>query len=101
MVIISKKIINDFIVKEPRSIDALLQWYKSAKYSDWSKFQDVKKTFNSVDAVGNDRYVFNIKGNNYRLVAIIHFNIRTVYIAFVGTHAEYDKIDASLIKLKN
>lgn len=87
--------------REPRAMDSLLYWYKSTKDADWSNFQDVKNTFNSVDAVGNDRYVFNIKGNNYRLVAIIHFNIRTVYIVFVGTHSEYDKIDASYIKFKN
>jgi mRNA-degrading endonuclease HigB of HigAB toxin-antitoxin module len=47
--------------------------------------------------VGNDRYVFNIKGNKYRLVAMIFFNIRTVYIRFIGTHTEYDKIDCSTI----
>ena len=53
--------------------------------------------FNSVDAVGNDRFVFDIRGNNYRLVAMIFFDVRTVYMHFVGTHKEYDKIDCSII----
>jgi mRNA interferase HigB len=52
----------------------------------------MKAMFNSVDAVGNDRYVFNIRGNNYRLIAMIFFDVRTVYIRFVGTHSEYDKL---------
>ena len=49
--------------------------------------------FNILDYIGNDRYVFNIKGNDYRLVTMIFFNSRTVYIRFIGTHEEYDKID--------
>ncbi|MDD2982812.1 MAG: type II toxin-antitoxin system HigB family toxin [Crocinitomicaceae bacterium] len=57
----------------------------------------MKKTFNSVDSVGNDRYVFNIKGNNYRLVAMIFFDIRTIYIRFIGTHKEYDKVDCKTV----
>lgn len=101
MVILSKAIINEFITREPRATEALLQWYRSAKAAEWSNFQNIKKTFNSVDAVGNDRFVFNIKGNKYRLVAVIHFNTRTVYIVFLGNHSEYDKIDASTIKFKN
>ncbi|MDR0866661.1 MAG: type II toxin-antitoxin system HigB family toxin, partial [Candidatus Symbiothrix sp.] len=57
-----------------------------------------KNTFHSVDSVGNKRYIFNIKGNNYRLVAIILFVPKYVYIRFIGTHAEYDKItDCSII----
>ena len=53
--------------------------------------------FGSVDAVANNRYVFNIKGNKYRIVALIHFKIKTVYIRFVGSHTEYDKVDATTI----
>ncbi|MDF7818589.1 type II toxin-antitoxin system HigB family toxin [Runella sp. MFBS21] len=68
--------------------------------ADWAHLMDVKSTFNSVDFVGNDRFVFNIKGNRYRLVALIHFSIRTVYIKFIGTHADYNKIDVSTIDYK-
>ncbi len=61
---------------------------------------EVKQTFNSVDSMGNDRYVFDIKGNHYRLIALIIFNVRTVYILFIGTHKEYDKVKASFITFK-
>ncbi|MDR2937971.1 MAG: type II toxin-antitoxin system HigB family toxin, partial [Prevotellaceae bacterium] len=55
------------------------------------------KTFNSADSVGNQRYVFNIKGNSYRLVVVVKFTIQFVYVRFVGTHKEYDKINCSTI----
>jgi mRNA interferase HigB len=58
---------------------------------------DVKKTFNSADYVGNDRIVFNIKGNQYRLVGLTIFRTRTVFIRFIGTHSAYDKIDVKTI----
>ena len=57
----------------------------------------IEGDFTSVDYVGNDRYVLNIKGNKYRIVVLIFFDIRTLYIRFVGTHAEYDKIDCRTI----
>ena len=62
---------------------------------DFANFNELKQTFNSVDAVENDLYIFNIKGNHYRLIARIHFRVRTVYIRFAGTHKEYDKIQLS------
>ncbi len=97
MVIISKKILASFCVKHPQSTSAINGWYEITKTSSWNNFADVRKSFNSVDAVGNDRFIFNIKGNDYRLVAMIHFDTRTVYIRFLGTHSEYNKIDCSLI----
>lgn len=100
MVILSKKAINDFALIEPNAVDALTSWYKETQLADWANFAEMKRSFNSVDAVGNDRYVFNIKGNRYRLISIIHFDVRTVYIAFIGTHNQYDKIDASKVKYK-
>jgi mRNA interferase HigB len=65
--------------------------------ADWANYHEVKELFNTVDAVGNDRYVFNIRGNNYRIVALIIFKARTTFIRFVGTYAEYNKIDCSTI----
>ena len=58
---------------------------------------DMRNTFNSVDYVGNQHYVFNISGNKYRLVVVVKFTIRYIFIRFVGTHGDYDKIDASTI----
>lgn len=83
--------------QHPKSKTALLSWYDTAKKASWSNFADIKKSFNSVDYVGNQRYVFNIKGNDYRLVVIIQYTHQTIYIRFVGTHKEYDKIDCSTI----
>ena len=83
--------------KETVAKEAMLAWYHKTEASNWSNFHDIKQTFNSVDFVGNNRYVFNIKGNEYRLVAIIIFNSKKVYIRFIGTHKEYDKIDCSNI----
>ncbi len=71
---------------------ALDEWYLKTEQSNWECFADMKQTFNSVDSVGNKRYVFNIKGNKYRLVALILFVPKIVYIRFIGTHLEYDKI---------
>ncbi len=68
MVIISKAIIREFSEKYPDSEAALQKWYEETQAADWKSFAEVKKTFNTVDAVGNDRYVFDIKGNHYRLL---------------------------------
>lgn len=97
MVIISKTILAEFGAKHSDCTEALNKWYEISKNAQWNNLSDIKKSFGSVDYVGNDRYVFNIKGNKYRLVAMIFFNIRTIFIRFVGTHAEYDKIDCSEI----
>lgn len=89
---------KEYIEKHPDTRTALQEWVTIVKRSEWRCFADVKVTFNSVDNVGNQHYVFNIKGNNHRLVVVvIKFTIQFVYIRFVGTHAEYDKIDCSTI----
>jgi mRNA interferase HigB len=64
------------------------------KAVDWSKPTNIKDMFRSADILANDRVVFNIGGNKYRLVVAVHYRGRRVYIRFVGTHAEYDRIDA-------
>jgi mRNA interferase HigB len=100
MVVISKAVLKEFAGKYPDVEAALAKWYNETKAADWRNFSDLKKTFNSADAVANDRYIFDIKGNQYRLVALIIFTVRTVFILFVGTHKEYDKVDASEIQYK-
>ncbi len=97
MVIITKTILNAFGHQHTGAMLALNEWYAVVKAADWNSLADIKQTYNSVDYVGNDRYVFNIKGNHYRIVAMIFFDKRTLFIRFVGTHAEYDKIDCSTI----
>ena len=89
--------IKEIVEKHSDADIALRDWYKKTQNAEWKSFTDVKETFNSADYVENNRFVFNIKGNNYRLVAIIIFASQKVYIRFIGTHKDYDKIDASNI----
>ena len=93
MRIFTEQAIKEYAERHPESKVALQDWVQKVKKSESSCFADVKKTFNSVDNVGNQRYVFNVKGNDFRLVAVIKFTIRFVYVRFIGTHKEYDRID--------
>jgi len=97
MVVISYVKLREFFEIHADAKEALNNWYRLALQADWSNFHEIKTTFNSVDAAGNDRFVFDIRGNNYRIVAMIFFDIRTIYIRFVGTHKEYDKVDCTKI----
>lgn len=97
MRIIARTTLQHYYEQNPQSRVALCAWYDTVNKADWKCFADVKSTFNSVDYVGNQHYVFNIKGNDYRLVVVIKFCPKLVYIRFVGTHSEYDKIDCSTI----
>lgn len=97
MVVISKTVIVNFGKNHADVTKPLNDWWKVTKNADWTSLKDIKKNFNSVDYVGNDRYVFNIKGNKYRLVAMIFFDIRTVFIRYIGKHTDYNKIDCTII----
>lgn len=97
MRIFTEQTLKECIANNPKSKVALQEWVTIVKKSNWNCFSDVKSTFNSVDNVGNQHYVFNIKGNTYRLVVVIKFTIKFVYIRFIGTHSEYDKIDCRTI----
>ena len=76
---------------------ALERWYEITEAADWQSLADIKNDFGSVDVVGNQHYVFNIRGNKYRLVVVVKFLMGYVFIRFVGTHEEYDKIDVQTI----
>lgn len=97
MNIVSHKRLFDFYQKYNEAEIPLEYWFKTAKKAKWKCFADIKKDFNSVDSIGSLRYIFNIKGNDYRLVVVIEFVHGYIYIRFVGTHAEYDKIDCKTI----
>ncbi len=75
----------------------LRSWYAAASRADWRSPADVKPAYRNASFVANNRIVFNIKGNEYRLVAAAHYNRGMMYIRFVGTHRDYDKIDATEI----
>lgn len=97
MRIISERTIRLYYERNPKSKTALEEWVMVVKRSEWKCFADIKRTFNSVDYVGNQHYVFNIKGNDYRLVVVVKYVPQFVLIRFIGTHSEYDKIDCSTI----
>ncbi|OJU26847.1 MAG: addiction module toxin RelE [Sphingobacteriales bacterium 41-5] len=97
MVVISHKAIREYALKYPAHKEALERWYQIAEQANWGSFSEIKTSFNSVDAVGNGLFVFNIKGNDCRLVARILFKARTVFIRFVGTHSEYDRLNISTL----
>jgi mRNA interferase HigB len=92
MRIITYKAISQYIESHADARLSMDEWYIKTEKSQWNCFSDVRQTFNSVDSIGNKRYVFNIKGNSYRIIALILFVPKIVYIRFIGTHAEYSKI---------
>lgn len=97
MRIVTFKRIQDFSEHQPDVAVALQVWYQKTSKADWHTLADIRRMFGTADYVGNNRYVFNIKGNRYRLVAIVIFASKKVYIRFIGTHNEYDKIDCTTI----
>ncbi|MFA6959676.1 MAG: type II toxin-antitoxin system HigB family toxin [Opitutaceae bacterium] len=97
MRIISRKTLKDFWEKHANAEPALKAWFHETKHADWKSFADIKARHRSADSLPGNRVVFNIKGNTYRLIVRIHFNTRIVFIRFIGTHADYDKIDATKI----
>jgi mRNA interferase HigB len=90
MHVISKKKLREFWVLYPRAESPLEVWYQIAKRAEWENFADVRKTFNAADSVGRF-VVFDIGGNKYRLIAVIHFNRAKLFVRHVLTHAEYDE----------
>ncbi len=93
MRIIAARTIRLYYEAHPASKTALQDWSIKVKDANWTSFADMKETFNSVDYVGNQHYVFNIQGNDFRLVAVVKFTPHFVLIRFIGIHAEYDKIE--------
>ena len=97
MRIIARKPLRDFWQKHPRARQPLLAWYHDAKRADWKSPDDLKRVYRNASVVANNRVVFNIKGNDYRLVVAIHYAYGIIYMRFVGTHQEFDRIDAATI----
>lgn len=95
--IIAKRTLREFWVKHAASEQYLKTWYETAKTSSWKNPNQVKKTYASASILKNNRVVFNIKGNSYRLIVKFNFERQWAFIRFIGTHTEYDKIDANKI----
>jgi len=97
MRVVAKRTLIEFWAKYQDAKTRLEAWYAEAKYATWKSPQDVKERYGSASIIGNNRVVFNISGNKYRLVTHINYEFGVVYIRFIGTHAEYDKINAEEI----
>ena len=97
MRVIALKTLRDFWERQPDAQQALQAWYHDARHAEWKTPADIKAVYRNASIVGNNRVVFNIKGNQYRLIVAIQYQFGIVYIRFIGTHREYDKIDAATI----
>ena len=97
MRVISRKILREFWEKHPDARQPLQTWYADVKHGIWRSPADVKNVYKNASLLANNRVVFNIKGNKYRIIVIIEYRFGLVYIRFVGTHKEYDRIDAETI----
>ena len=95
--IIAKKTLRDYWEKHAESEQYLKTWYETAKNSNWLTPNEVKKTYASASILQNNRVVFNIKGNSFRLIVKFNYERQWAFIRFIGTHAEYDKINAKTI----
>ncbi|MGG1944253.1 type II toxin-antitoxin system HigB family toxin [Trinickia sp. NRRL B-1857] len=100
MNIVSKQTYLNYCEEYPRAAEFLKAWYLEASAAEWSSPQDVKDRYANVSIIANNCVVFNIKGNDYRLIAGINYSFRALYIKFFGTHAEYDKVDAATVELR-
>jgi len=95
--IVAKRTIREFWQKHSDSKEYLETWYQTVKAAHWHKPSDILKFYATVSILKNSRVVFNIKGNDYRLVAKLNYEKQWLFIRFVGTHEEYNKIDANTI----
>ena len=95
--VIAKRTIMEFWEKHAETEQYMKTWYDIARTADWKSPADVKQTFANASILKEGRVVFNIKGNDYRLVARINFEKQWMFIRFIGSHAKYDKIDANTI----
>ena len=104
MRVIARKTLNKFVMslkgsKDQKAVKAALDsWFHEAEKADWEAPSDVLKSYANASIVGSDRVVFNIKGNNYRLVVAIDYRRQIVFIKWMGRHADYDKIDVRTVK---
>ena len=98
MRVIAIKTLRDFWVTHPDSEQSLLAWFDEASKAAWTQPADIKSQYASASILKNRRVVFNIKGNDYRLIATVAYKLGVVYVKFIGTHKQYDAIDAETVE---
>lgn len=95
--IIAKSTLREFWEKHEHSEDYLKTWYQTARTANWKSPKDIKKSYTSGSFLNDNRVVFNIKGNHYRLIVKFNYERQWAFIRFIGTHDSYDRIDAETI----
>jgi len=98
MNIINRRTIIHYTEKYPKAKNQLLTWYSELLKQDFDNFNELKSIYGSASIVNSQRVVFNIKGNDFRLIVSINFRRKACYVIWFGTHVEYDKIDAETIQ---
>jgi mRNA interferase HigB len=100
MRVISRKKLVEYWQKYPDTEQALKAWYQEAQAAQWAGPQDIKDRYRNASIVGNNRVVFNIKGNSYRLIVGVAYRHGIIYIKFIGTHEEYDKVNVATVEME-
>lgn len=100
MRVIALKHIRDFCTRRPEAAPALKAWTQEARIASWKTPQDIRNRYASASFLKRNRVVFNLKGNDYRLVVAVAYRFEAVYIKFIGTHSEYDAIDAETVEME-
>jgi mRNA interferase HigB len=98
MRVIKRNTLKDFWQSHPDAEGALKSWLQEVKHANWSEPTDVKQQYGTASIIGNNRIVFNIGGNKYRLIVEINYPAQIVFIRFLGTHKEYDQVNAKEVK---
>jgi mRNA interferase HigB len=100
MRIVALKTLREFWARHPDAEQPLRAWHDEVSRAQWHTPADIKEQFRSASILKGRRVVFNIKGNEYRLVAALAYNTGLVFVKFIGTHAEYDRVDAETVELR-
>jgi mRNA interferase HigB len=97
MRVISRKTLRQFWDKHPDARQPVQAWYADVKHANWRRPADIKAVYQTASFISNNRIVFNIKGNKYRIVVVVEYRFSIIFIRFVGTHQEYDRIHAETV----
>lgn len=100
MRIVALGTLKEFCGRHPDAEQPLKAWYDEAKAAEWKTPAEIKEQYRSASILKNKRVVFNIKGNDYRLIVAIAYKLGVVYIKFIGTHEDYDQVDAETVELE-
>ena len=97
MRVLSRKSLRQFWDKHQDAREPLQAWYADVKHANWKRPSDIKATYQTASFISNNRIVFNIKGNKYRIIVVVEYRFGMVFIRFIGTHQEYDRINPETI----